>query len=193
MRGWLKWAAAAVALSAAAGCGLFWDDPYVQVTTAPLNWCEVHYYNARHEPVRRVAVRISGTGYVEVRSGTSRRVSDSFAKTVSDSTWDDINEQRYYVDVDHVREVFQDLVNAGLFDKDKVFRSTKYPSAGRFVAVRAAIDGKTYSEPSNVFETDPELAERLYNVVQEFRRVTLGSKKRMVPNNGATKDGRESK
>ena len=111
---------------------------------------------------------------------------------MSDSTWDDINEQRYYVDVDHVREVFQDLVNAGLFDKDKVFRSTKYPSAGRFVAVRAAIDGKTYSEPSNVFETDPELAERLYNVVQEFRRVTLGSKKRMVPNSGA-KDGREPK
>ena len=45
--------------------------------------------------------------------------------------------------------------------------------------VRAALDNKTYSEPVNVFEEDPELAERLYNVVREFKRPTLGRRKEM--------------
>ena len=45
--------------------------------------------------------------------------------------------------------------------------------------VRAALDNKTYSEPVNVFEEDPELAERLYNVVREFKRPTLGRRKGM--------------
>lgn len=170
-------ALAVFGLAALAGCGLFWDDPYVRVTAAPLNWCEVHYYNARYEPVRRDTVRISGTGLVEVRSGTSRRVTDSFAKVMDDPTWDDISSQQYYVDQGHVRDVFQELVNAGLFDKDKIMKSTKYPSSGRFIAVRAAIEGKTFSEPHNVFEADPELAERLYNLVREFKRATLGRRR----------------
>lgn len=163
-----------------AGCGLFWDDPYVTVTTSPLNWVEIHYYNANREPIRRETVRVNGTGFVEVKSGTSRRVSDSFAKTVTDATWNDYNTQNYNVDPEHVREVFQNLVNAGLFDKDKMFKATKFPSPGRFVAVRAAIDNKTYSEPQNVFEEDPDLAERLYNVVREFKRPTLGRKRKAV-------------
>jgi hypothetical protein len=43
--------------------------------------------------------------------------------------------------------------------------------------VRAAIDNKTYSEPDNIFETDPELAERIHNVVLEFNQPVLGRKK----------------
>ena len=159
-----------------AGCGLFWDDPYVTVTTTPLNWCEIHYYNATREPVRRVSVRVTGSGFVDVKSGTSRRVSDSFAKSMEDDTWDDYRARQYTVDPEHVREVFQNLVNAGLFDRDKMFTSTKYPSKGRFLAVRAAIDNKTYSEVKNLFEEDPELAERLYNVVLEFNRPVLSRK-----------------
>ena len=174
----LRWLAC-LSLAGAAGCGIFWDDPYVQVTTTPLNWIEVHYYNANREPIRREAVRVTGAGFVEVRAGTSRRVSDSFAKSVTDETWDDCSTQQYQVDPEHVRELFQDLVNAGLFDKDKVLRGTKHPSPGRFIAVRAALDNKTYSEPVNVFEEDPELAERLYNVVREFKRPTLGRRKGM--------------
>ncbi len=161
----------------AGGCGLFWDDPYILVTEAPLNWCEIHYYNARNEPIRRDSVRITGSGFVEVRSGTSRRVSDSFAKNMEDPSWNDYSTQRFTVDPGHVREVFQSLVNAGLLDKDKMFASTKYPSPGRFIAVRAAFDNKTFSETYNIFEKDPELAERLLNVVHEFKRPTLGRKK----------------
>ena len=166
-----------VSLFTISGCGLFWDDPYVKVTVTPLNWCEIHYYNATRDPVRRVSVRITGAGFVDVKSGTSRRVSDSFAKSMDDATWDDYRNRQFSVDPEHVREVFQNLVNAGLFDKDKMFTSTKYPSQGRFLAVRAAIDNKTYSEVKNIFEEDPELAERLYNVVLEFNRPTLGRQK----------------
>ena len=162
------------------GCGLFWDDPYVTVTVTPLNWCEIHYYNASRDPVRRVSVRITGAGFVDVKSGTSRRVSDSFAKSMDDETWDDYRARQFSVDPEHVREVFQNLVNAGLFDRDKMFTSTKYPSHGRFLAVRAAMDNKTYSEVKNLFEEDPELAERLYNVVLEFNRPMLG-RQRTVP------------
>ena len=161
-----------------AGCGLFFDDPYVQVTTTPLNWCEIHYYNAMRDPIRRTSVRVTGVGHVEVKTGTSRRVSDSFAKNNTDATWDDIRVSQYTIDPEHVREVFQNLVNAGLFDRDKMFTSTKHPSQGRFIAVRAAIDNKTYSESKNLFEEDPELAERIYNVVLEFNRPTLGRKKK---------------
>ena len=42
------------------------------------------------------------------------------------------------------------------------------------------MDNKTYSEVKNLFEEDPELAERLYNVVLEFNRPTLG-RQRTVP------------
>ncbi len=182
-----------LALTAFTGCGIFWDDPYVTVTTSPLNWIEIHYYNANREPIRRETVRVNGAGFVEVKTGTSRRVSDSFAKTPTDATWDDFSTQNYNVDPEHVREVFQDLVNAGLFDKDKMFKSTKFPSPGRFVAVRAAIDNKTYSEPQNVFEEDPDLAERLYNVVREFKRPTLGRKRQVVGRPIERRDGKEAK
>ena len=160
-----------------AGCGLLFDDPYVDVTNTPLNWCEVHYYNATRDPIRRTTVRITGLGLVEVKTGTSRRVSDSFAKNFTDSTWDDIVTRQYTVDPEHVRVVFQNLVNAGLFDRDKIFRSTKHPPAGRFIAVRAAFDNKTFSEPYNMFEEDPELAERLYNLVLEFSRPVVRRRK----------------
>ncbi len=165
----------------AGGCGLFWDDPYVTVTTSALNWAEIHYYNASREPIRRVSLRLNGMGTVNVKSGTSRRVSDSFAKTIADPTWNDMRTQEYHVDQEHIREIFQDLVNAGLFDREKMFRGTRYPSRGRFIAVRAAFDNKTFSEPENIFEADPELAERLLNVVQEFNRPFLARKPQTLP------------
>lgn len=182
----------AALLALCGGCGLFWDDPYIQVTDAPLNWCEIHYYNARREPVRRDSIRLSGTGLVEVRSGTSRRVSDSFAKVMTDPTWDDLNTQQYYVDPQHIREIFQGLVNQGLLDRDKMFQATKTPSPGRFIAVRAAFENKTFSETYNVFEKDPELAERLLNVVHEFKRPTLGRKRSINANPNAKDDAREN-
>ena len=179
----------ALPLAFVAGCGLLFDDPYVEVITTPLNWCEIHYYNATRDPIRRTSVRLTGVGLVEVKSGTSRRVSDSFAKNNTDATWDDMATSQYTVDPEHMREVFQNLVNAGLFDRDKIFTSTRYPSPGRFVAVRAAFDNKTFSEPYNMFEEDPELAERLYNVVLEFSRPIFRRKKPVIGKGPVTAEG----
>ena len=159
------------------GCGLFWDDPYVAVTESPLNWVEIHYYDATREPIRRVNLRINGAGFVEVKSGTSRLVSDSFAKDASADEWDDIRERRINVDPGYIKERFQELVNADLFNKDKYGKSDREISAGRFIAVRAAIDNRTYSEPKNQYEDDPELAELLYNLVLEYRGPMLGAGK----------------
>ena len=119
--------------------------------------------------------------FTTVRFGNRARISSSMsvyrlsssAKSMNDSTWDDYRNRQFRVDPDHVREIFQTFVNAGLFDKDKMFTSTKYPSQGRFIAVRAAIDNKTQTEVKNLFEEDPNLAECLYNAVLEFNRPTL--------------------
>ena len=172
-----------------AGCGIFFDDPYVYVTDTPLNWCEVHYYDATRDPIRRTSVRVSGSGLVEVKTGTSRRVSDSFAKNNADATWEDLTTRQYTVDPGHVQQVFQNLVNAGLFDRDKMFTSTKHPPTGRFIAVRAAFDNKTFSEPHNVFEEDPELAERLYNLVLEFNRPVVRRRKPTIGRGPGAKEG----
>ena len=180
----------AAPLAFLAGCGLLFDDPYVQVTNTPLNWCEIHYYNATRDPIRRTSVRVTGIGHVEVKTGTSRLVSDSFAKNNADATWEDITTSRYNVDPEHVRDVFQNLVNAALFDRDKMFTSTKHPSPGRFIAVRAAFDNKTFSEPYNMFEEDPELAERLYNLVLEFSRPVV---RRRKPTYGRGPEKKEEK
>lgn len=166
-------------LALLAGCGLLWDDPYVTVTTTPLNWVEIHYYrqNEKGETKRRVNLRVTGLGLVEVKTGTSKLVSDDFAKTYADASWGDIREQRYYVDPDHVRELFQGLVNAGLFDKDRTARPDKNASPPVFIAVRAAIDNKTYTGVKNLYEEDPELAELLHSMILEFNRVQLGAKR----------------
>jgi hypothetical protein len=170
--------AAAIA-AVAAGCGLFWNDPYVTVTENPLNWVEIGFYNATKEPVRRTRIMIKGDGFVEVRTGTSRLVSDPFANAPSDDTWDDYDVSTIRTDPAHIKSLFQELVNNDLFDKDKWNKKTDKPSPGMVLVVRAAINGKMYSEPVNQFEDDPALAELLYNIVLEFRQSAFGLRRSM--------------
>ena len=169
---------AAAALSAACalqGCGLLAEQVYVKVTESPLNWLELHYYRSvTNKPIRRINVRICGDGTVETVSGTSRLVSDSFAHNPNDANWDDLRRNRYTADKARIRDLFQELVNAELFRREKFGRSGP-PSPDRFLAVRAAIDRKNYSEHVNMFEEDPELAEMLYNAILEYYRPGAGT------------------
>ena len=167
--------AAFAAMLASAGCALFGDDPYVKVSVTPLNWVEIHYYNTNYTPVKRTSVRITGMGRVEVKTGSSRLISDPFSKDMKSADWDDINTCTVSADPEHVRDIFQQLVNAGLFDREKNFKGVDKPAPGRFMAVRAAMDGKTFSENVNIFQSDPDLAEALLAVVQEFRMARLGA------------------
>ena len=155
-------------LSLLAGCGPFWVDPYVAVNDSPLNWVHIHYYNMRREPYRRIGVYINGAGLVEVRKGTSELVSNDFAKRYKDENWNDIKTFRYQIKPEEARDIMQNLVNFGVLDREKTFKSSDKEVTDRFIAVKANINTNTYSDNVNIFEDDPDLAEQLLDVVREF-------------------------
>jgi len=164
---------ACLALFFADGCGPFWVNPYITVEESQLNWVEIHYYNLNRKPIRRTSVFLNGAGHVELKKGTSDRVSNDFAKKTASLEWEDIKTQRKMTDPKHAQDIFQDLVNYGLLDREKSFRSSKKKEFKRFIAVKANISSNTYSEPDNIFEVDPDLAEKLLDVVREFDDPTL--------------------
>lgn len=155
------------------GCGPFWVNPYITVTESKLNWIEVHYYKLDADPIRRMALYMNGAGHVEFRKGTSELISNDFAKRNASKDWDRIKTQRYDVDPKHINDLFQHLVNYGLLDSEKHFKSTKKPRKDRVMGVKANINNLSYSQQENLFEVDPELAEQLLDVIREFDNPTL--------------------
>ena len=150
------------------GCGPFWVDPYIIVQESSLNWVAIHYYSMNRQPIRRVGVEIYGNGLVTVKKGTSELVSNDFAKRHTDGSWDDVKTIRLQIDPKQANDIFQDLVNNGLLDREKTFKSSSKDSPNRFIAVKANINSHTYSDNVNMFEEDPDLAEHLLDVVREF-------------------------
>jgi hypothetical protein len=151
------------------GCGPFWVNPYITVEDSQLNWMHIHYYNLSKSPLRRTSVYLSGTGMVEVRKGTSEQVSNDFAKGYKRDNWDDISVTKKHVDTEHLNNIFQNLVNHGVLDREKLFRKVKgKKTLSRFMGVKANINNVTYSENENIFEVDPDLAEVLLDVVRQF-------------------------
>ena len=155
------------------GCGPFWVDPYIAVEESALNWVDIHYYNMSRKPIRRIGVTIQGTGLVEVKKGTSELVSNDFAKRYKDEEWSKIKTYRVQIDPKHANDIFQNLVNFGLLDREKTFKASKKKSQDRFIAVKANINSNTYSDNVNIFEEDPDLAEQLLDVVREFEHPAL--------------------
>ncbi|MBQ1568364.1 MAG: hypothetical protein IIZ70_00495 [Kiritimatiellae bacterium] len=156
-----------------AGCGPFWVDPYITVKESPLNWVEIHYYNMNRKPYRRISVLVMGSGHVELKKGTSDRVSNDFAKHTDDAEWENFRTQRVSIDPKHANDIFQHLVNYGLLDREKSFRGSDKDEYDRFIAVKANVSNYTYSQPDNIYEVDPDLAEQLYDVIREFDNPTL--------------------
>ena len=157
-----------VPCSLISGCGPFWVDPYIIVQESSLNWVAIHYYNMNRQPIRRVGVEIYGNGLVTVKKGTSELVSNDFAKRHTDGSWDDVKTIRLQIDPKQANDIFQNLVNNGLLDREKTFKSSSKDSPNRFIAVKANINSHTYSDNVNMFEEDPDLAEHLLDVVREF-------------------------
>ena len=150
------------------GCGPFWVDPYITVQESSLNWVIIHYYNMNRQPIRRIAVEIRGTGLVEVKKGTSELVSNDFAKRYKDESWGNVKTHRIQIDPKDANDIFQNLVNNGLLDREKTFKAAKKESPNRFIAVKANVGNQTYSDNVNMFEEDPDLAEHLLDVIREF-------------------------
>ena len=150
------------------GCGPFWVDPYITVQESSLNWVIIHYYNMNRQPIRRVGVEIYGNGLVTVKKGTSELVSNDFAKRYTDESWGNVKTHRIQIDPKAANDIFQNLVNNGLLDREKTFKASKKSSQSRFIAVKANVGNQTYSDNVNMFEEDPDLAEHLLDVVREF-------------------------
>ena len=161
-------AAVAAALAAVAGCGPFWVDPYLTVKESSLNWVSIHYYNLNRTPIRRVGVDIYGSGLVEVRRGESELVSNDFAKGYKSEDWSKIKSHRIQIDPKDANDIFQNLVNFGVLDREKTGKASKKKTFPRFIAVKANICSHTYSDNVNIFEEDPDLAEQLLDVIREF-------------------------
>ena len=155
------------------GCGPFWVDPYITVEESALNWVDIHYYNMSRQPIRRIGVTLHGSGLVEVKKGTSELVSNDFAKRYKEENWSKIKTYRIQINPDQANDIFQNLVNFGLLDREKTFRASKKESHDRFIAVKANINSNTYSDNVNMFEEDPDLAEQLLDVVREFEHPAL--------------------
>ena len=156
------------ALAALPGCGPFWVDPYITVRESSLNWVIIHYYNLSRTPIRRIGVEIYGNGQVLVRKGTSELVSNDFAKRYKEEDWAKIGTHRFTIDPKDANDIFQNLVNFGVLDREKNGKASKKKSQDRFIAVKANICNNTYSDNVNMFEEDPDLAEQLLDVVREF-------------------------
>ena len=150
------------------GCGPFWVDPYITVQESSLNWVSIHYYNMSRQPIRRIGVEIYGTGTVLVKKGTSELVSNDFAKRSKDANWGNIKTYRIQIDPQAANDIFQNLVNYGVLDREKTGKSSKKEVTDRFIAVKANLSNNTYSDNVNMFEEDPDLAEQLLDVVREF-------------------------
>ncbi len=155
------------------GCGPFWVDPYITVEESALNWVDIHYYNMSRQPIRRIGVTLHGTGLVEVKKGTSELVSNDFAKRYKEENWSKIKTYRVQINPDQANDIFQNLVNFGLLDREKTFKASKKESHDRFIAVKANINSNTYSDNVNMFEEDPDLAEQLLDVIREFEHPAL--------------------
>lgn len=152
----------------AAGCGPFWVDPYITVKESSLNWVAIHYYNMNKKPIRRIGVEIYGNGLVYVRKGTSELVSNDFAKNYNHKDWHDIRTRRIQIDPKDANDIFQNLVNHGVLDREKTGKAAKTKRQDRFIAVKANLCNNTYSDNVNMFEEDPDLAEQLLDVIREF-------------------------
>ena len=155
------------------GCGPFWVDPYITVQESSLNWVIIHYYNMNRQPIRRIGVEIRGNGLVEVKKGTSELVSNDFAKRYKDENWGNVKTHRIQIDPKDANDIFQNLVNYGVLDREKTFKASKKSVQDRFIAVKANINTNTYSDNVNIFEEDPDLAEQLLDVVREFEHPSL--------------------
>ena len=149
------------------GCLSYFENPFFTVKESGLNWIYIRHYSYRTEPVQRVSVRIDGNGIITVREGTSMLVTDPFAKDHTNPNWHDIVETRVTIQREEVTRLFQALVDEGLF---KERRKGDSVNTNESIAVSANIQGKTCSDPDDIFGSDPDLAEQLKNIILMFHR-----------------------
>ena len=116
---------------------------------------------------------IFGNGLVIGKKGASELVSNDFAKRSGSEDWQNIRTARLQIDPKAANDIFQNLVNFGVLDREKTGKSSKPDTFDRFIAVKANLCNHTYSDNVNLFEEDPDLAEQLLDVIREFEGAVL--------------------
>lgn len=148
------------------GCRYIPEEKIFEVKESGLNWLDIKYFNYRRQPIIRVSVRVDGTGFVDVREGASQLVSNDFAANTKDVQWGDVRHSRISIPPEEATQLFQTLVDAGLF-KDRYKWNNNVHSNEAIFAV-ANINNKTTGSQDDIYTTDPDLAEHLKNVVLMF-------------------------
>jgi len=147
------------------GCASFiTENPYFTVKESGLNWVEIRQYDMTGAN-RRVHVRVDGNGFVQVRDGTSQQVSNVFAKQYDSAEWNDVRMRRITISREDANAIFQQLVDAGLFVKERP-NEQKPDLSRQAIFVSANVQGKMTSVPEAV--ADPRLLEQLKLVVLMF-------------------------
>ncbi len=151
-----------VALTLVIGCfNPFFTNPHFRVEESGLNWIEV--YSKQIPGAQLTRLRIDGSGIVKVRSGSSPLVGDSYAKDPANASWEDIRNSQLTIPRQEVVQIFQELVNNGLFVEQKMQDDS--PS-NHLIRVSGNIDNHTV----NAIIFDPVLHEHLKSLVMLFDR-----------------------
>ena len=139
-----------LALLAAAGCAVPANvregtlvGKQFTVKESSLNWAEIAYTPVPGDPDFRYPCRLSlnGSGEVQFRTGRSPQVFDDFSHKVNDPYWNDLVEDRVHIGEEKMREVFQQLVDAGVFQDDWRRMSAGEEPRPPMARIRAKVDG----------------------------------------------------
>ena len=114
-----------------------------EVKESSLNWAEIAYTPATGDPDFRHPCRLSlnGSGEVRFRTGRSPQVFDDFSHKVNDPYWNDLVEDRVHIGEEKMRDFFQQLVDAGVFQEEWRRMSTGDEPRPPMVRIRAKVDG----------------------------------------------------
>lgn len=114
-----------------------------EVKASSLNWAEIVYTPRDGDRDFRAPCRLSlfGSGEIAFRTGRSPLVFDDFSHKVDDPYWNDFVEDRDHIGEEAMRELFQKLVDAGIFYDDWHRVSDGEPPKPPMVRIRAKFDG----------------------------------------------------
>ena len=115
-----------------------------EVKESSLNWAEIIYTPRADDRDLHAPCRLSlfGSGEIAFRTGRSPRVIDDFSHKVTHPYWNDYYEDRTHIGDEAMREVFQQLVDAGIFFDDWHRVSQGEEPKPPIVRIRAKFDGK---------------------------------------------------
>ncbi len=102
---------------AATGCASLHEDRFT-ARPSPLDY--VQFRMSRISPVsgipETIRLDLSGSGFLEITTGASERVRESFWKESDNPAWQDLHRDHTFLHADETAAAFQALVNAGIFD-----------------------------------------------------------------------------